>query len=335
MPLYAFLLDIDRRTIGRTTGHALQDPTLVDAYTLRSSAGLRVTVWTYGATLVEVTVPDRRGEQGNAVLTLPDLGALERSEHYVGSTMGRYARCVVGSSFRVDGEQHALDANAGRHHIHGGTFGFHRFVWDATAGTDGDDPWLRLDLDRPHGDQGYPGSIAVTTTYRLIANRLVLEHCATTDRTTIVDVTNHAMWNFAGRGTIDGHLLAINSERVLLVDDELVPIGDPVPVAPTPFDFRRPRPIGVTALDNCFVLDGEGWAATLADPASGRTMRVVTDQPGLQVYTCDGLPGASRHAICLQTGSWPDSPNRASFPSPVVRAGEEYRHVTSHEFDVA
>jgi aldose 1-epimerase len=328
-------MDFRRTTIGVTAGHSEQPPTHVDEYTLETGSGLCITVWTYGATLVEACVPDARGRRANVVFRLPNLASYEDRvwNEYVGSTVGRYARCIAGGRFALDGIEFELDRNAGPHHIHGGTFGFDRFVWQANADRVGNGLALRLQLERPDGDQGYPGAIAAVTTYLLEAERLTLEHRATTTASTVVALTNHAFWNLRGWGTIDDHRLTVNATHVLPVDADLVPVGAPVAVAGSPLDYTAPRPLAGRTLDHCFALDEPAWAAELADPSSGRAMRIVTDQPGLQVYTGDGLR-VPRAGIALQTGAWPDSPNRPDYPSSRLDSGDVYVHRTIHEFSL-
>jgi aldose 1-epimerase len=329
-------MDIHRETIGTTAGHAEQAPTTVDAYTLDTGKGLAITVWTYGATLIEVLVPDRGGHVDNVVVRLPDLVSYEdRTKNpYLGATLGRYARCIAGGRLRLDELDYQLDCNYGRHHIHGGPIGFDRFVWDADAERKADQVSLRLRLDRPDGDQGYPGALSAVTFYRVHSDgRLTFEYRATTTASTVVALTNHAYWNLAGSGTINDHRLVLNAARVVLVDDELIPVGSPVGVADIRLDYSTPRPIADDQLDNCFVLDDPTWAAELFDPASGRVMRVLTDQPGVQVYSADGFT-EPRAGLCLQTGAWPDSPNHADYPPSRLDPGTTYRHHTTHEFSI-
>jgi len=325
---------VRREAIGTTTGHAEQGPTAVEAYTLDTEDGLAVTVWTYGATLVEVLVPDRAGRVANVVVRAPDLATQQDRARscYLGATVGRYARCIAGARFALDGVEHRVDANEGRHHVHGGTLGFDRFVWEADVEEERERLSLRLRLDRPDGDQGYPGALSAETVYRVErGGRLTFEHRATTTAATVVALTNHAAWNLAGAGTVDGHRLAINAGRVLLVDRDVVPVGPPAAVAGTPFDYSTARPIAGERLDHSFVLDDQAWAAELVDPVSGRAMLVRTDQPGLQVYSGEVLP-EPRAGLCLQTGAWPDSPNRPDYPSSRLDPGEVYLHRTTHEF---
>jgi aldose 1-epimerase len=317
-------------TIGVTRGHALQPSMPVDEYRLESSSGLAVTVWTYGASLIEVLTPDRNGRRDNVVLRLPDLSSYEdrNKNPYIGATMGRYARCIAEGRFTLDGVVYQLDRNFGRHHFHGGTIGFDRFVWNADADDDASSVTLRL--ERPDGDQGYPGQVSAAVTYKVDDRALSIKFSATTTSSTIVGLTNHAFWNLAGAGTIDNHWLTLNSTRRIDADDELIPHGPPIPIADE-LDYSKPRQIGNTVLDDCFVLDDPSWAAELFDPASGRVMRVTTDQPGLAVYSAEGL-AQPRSGLCLQTGAWPNSPNCPDYPSSRLDPGETYRHVVKYEF---
>lgn len=320
-------------TVGTTAGHEQQDPTAVEAYTLDTEAGLSVTVWTYGASLVAVLVPDREGRRDNVVVGCSSLAEYEEPRNrFVGSTLGRYARCIAGGLLPIGPVAHQLDRNEGGHHFHGGHIGFDRFVWDAEAHESSGRLALKLRLDRPDGDQGYPGAVHAETVYAFDdAGRLTFAHSATTSAPTVVEMTNHAYWNLAGRGTIDDHMLRVASAGVLLVDDDLIPVDLPVAVKDAGLDYRRRKRLGSSRLDHCFALDDASPAAELLHPASGRCMRIVTDQPGLQVYSGDGLV-ASRGGIALQTGGWPNAPRMPTFPSARLDPGQIYRHETTHEF---
>ncbi|OYD89384.1 hypothetical protein CDG76_35155 [Nostoc sp. 'Peltigera membranacea cyanobiont' 210A] len=328
-------MQIEHHTIGTTIRHAAQAPRTVDAYTLSDGDGISVKVWTYGASLIEVRLPDGRGGDVNVVVRLPQLADYERVEGraYLGATMGRYARCISGGCFTLDGREYQLVRNNGAHHIHGGRLGFDAFVWEARTECTNDWCAVELRLVRPDGDQGYPGEITAMTTYRLGPGpTLMFEHRARTSSPTVCDITNHAMWNLAGTGTIDRHLLQVNTNRLLHVDDQLMPIGEPMPIDGTTYDLREGKPLAGLSLDNCYLLNSSrDQAALLSDPASGRSMRIQTDQPGLQIYTADTFI-YPRTGICLQTGSWPNAPVRPDFPSAYLAPGEEYLHRTIHRF---
>jgi len=322
---------VARAGAGTSLGHAAQASTGVGAYTL-SGGPVSVTVCTYGASLTRVLAPDRDGRAGDVVLPVLEPAELER-HRYLGSTVGRFARCIAGGRLELDGRTFALTRNEGAHHVHGGALGFDRFVWDAEAGSDGAAAEVRLRLERPDGDEGYPGAVCVQTVYRLDADgKLTFEHSATTTRPTVVDLTNHAYWNLAGAGTIDGQVLEVSADAVVDVGEDLIPLpGPPARVAGTRYDFTSPQQIGSRQLDHCFVLRDRVPAAVLSDPRSGRTMRIVTDGAGLQVYSGDTLD-PPRCGIALQTGALPDAPNRPDFPSSRLDPGDTYRHRTVHEF---
>lgn len=322
--------------VGRTRGHAGQGPEGVTAYTFGSEEKLVVTVWTYGASLVEVRGADHHGGSHNLVSRRDSLAEYENGPEnsYPGATMGRYARCVASASFPLDGRTVTLSANDGRHHVHGGRIGFDRFVWAAEVVRSESAVGVRMRLDRPDGDEGYPGAVSASTTYWVHDDaRLVIEHQAETSAPTIVAMTNHAFWNLWPASMIDEHVLQVGASRFLPLDEELIPRGEPRPVAGTVFDYRRPRRIGSAALDHCFLLDGPAGSASVHHPVSGRTLHLTTDQPGLQVYSGDGLAGRFRRVgLCLQTGALPNSPNRPDFPSSLLDPGEVYRHRTEYAF---
>lgn len=319
--------------IGATTG--LWEPDVeVEAHRLSVPGGIAVTVWTYGATIVEVLVPDRNGVRENVVVRLPTLADYEARDRnpYIGATLGRFCRTVAGGRFTLDGTVHQLVCNDGANHIHGGSVGFDRRVWETVVA---DPEQLVLRLVSADGDQGYPGRVVAEASYRLTGlHAFEVELSAQTDAPTIVGMTNHVFWNLAGAGTIERQLLAINAGRVVALDDEFLPeSGPPIPVGATRLDRREPRAIAADALDDFFVLDDPAWAAELRDPGSGRMLRVVTDQMGMGVYSGDGLPDR-RAGICLQPGAWPDAPNRPDFPPATLEPGAHHRHRTSFEFEV-
>jgi aldose 1-epimerase len=320
---------IDRSVVGRAPQ--------VDSYVLTGDDGMVVEVWTYGATLVEVAVPDRHGVLANVCVRLPNLASyLDRARNpYVGATVGRFCRCVSNGEFELDGVLHRLDRNDGKHQVHGGTVGFDRHVWQADASSDGDAAEVRLSLTSPDGDQGYPGTVAVATTYRLSPGTVTFEHSATTTAPTVVGLTNHAFWNLAGSGTIDEHRLRLNAHEAVRFDADLVPLPGPHrDVRGTGLDYRDGRVIGADRIDNCLLLPDDSWAAELSHPGSGRVMRVRTDQPAVGVYTGDWFRQRPRCGICLETGALPDAPNRTDYPSARLDPGQTYRHRTTHTFTV-
>ncbi|AHH99056.1 aldose epimerase family protein [Kutzneria albida] len=327
---------IERTAVGTAPACEGRPAAEVESYSLEVGQGWGVTVWTYGATLVEVRVPDRGGQVDNVCVRLPDLPAYldQASNPYVGATVGRYCRCVSGGEFELDGLRYELDRNQGRHHVHGGSDGFDRRVWSAEAGRDGDALEVRLSLTSPDGDQGYPGEVEVTTTYRFEPGcTLTIEHSARTTAPTIVGLTNHTFWNLAGRGTIDEHWLRLDATEAVRFDEEVIPLpGPPAQVRGTGLDLTTARSLAGTKLDNCYLLGDESRVAELSHPGSGRTMRVSTDQPAVGVYTGDFFSQRPRAGICLETGALPDAPNRPEFPSVRLDPGHTHRHRTVHHF---
>lgn len=287
--------------------------------------GIDVEVLPYGGHLVTVEVPDRDGRTANVVV------ALDRAEDYreparnphLGSVVGRYANRIGGARFVLDGVEHRLVANEGPNTLHGGPTGWSRRDWTVDAHTDTE---VRLSLLSPDGDGGFPGNVSATVRYAVSAHTLEMEATATTDRPTVVSMTQHAYWNLAGEGTVDDHLLDVSSDEVLEVDRQLVPTGRRRKVP------RLGGPVGVW--DTCFVLSSGNPAAHLEDMVSGRRLTVRTDQPSLQVYTGEGLgaPFGPRAGVCLEPQGFPNAPNRPGFPSTVLRPGETYRWRTRWEF---
>ncbi len=327
---------IERTTVGKVPGRPVTE---VESYTLHTGSGFAITAWSYGATLVEVLAADRDGRHANVCLRLPDLDAyLDRARNpYVGATVGRYCRCVAGAEFTLDGVRHRLDRNEGRHHVHGGTEGLDRHVWSAEASPDGDALEVRFTTTSPDGDQGYPGELTVCTSYRAEPDgTLVIAHRARTTAPTVVGLTNHAFWNLGGQGTIDDHRLRLAATEAVRFDPDLVPLpGAPEAVSGTARDFTAERELAGVRVDNCFLVPASEHLATLTHPPSGRVMRVSTDQPAVGIYTGDWFTGNPRGGICLETGAFPDAPNRPDYPSVRLDPGETHRHRTVHRFTCA
>jgi aldose 1-epimerase len=357
----------------------------IGLYTLTNAAGLRVKIMTYGATITAVEVPDRRGRTANVTLSLEAPEDYLRGHPCFGSTIGRYANRIARGRFRLDGVEYRLATNNGPNHLHGGLRGFDKVVWRAEPVQRPGFAGVAFSYRSADGEEGYPGTLLVQVTYALTdQNALRMDYSATTDKPTLVNLTNHAYWNLAGSGSGDvlGQELMISADRYLPVDEGLIPTGELRPVAGGPMDFTRPMTIGSRiqaaggGYDHCYVIKprpavapasaaleagvavelppqrsattGRGFveptlAARAVEPESGRTMEVYTTEPGVQLYTANGLDGRLRafgaaygkHAgFCLETQHFPDSPNRPEFPSTVLRPGETYRQVTIHKFEV-
>jgi aldose 1-epimerase len=321
-----------------------------------NSNQVEVRVLTYGATLTAVIVPDRRGQLRNVTLYLDRLEDYEAGHPLFGSVVGRYANRIAGAAFTIDGQRFNLTRNMGTDHIHGGNNGFHKLVWTARPVRLADRAGVELSHESPDGHEGYPGKLRVRMQYLLtVDNSLVMDYWATTDRATHLNLTNHAYWNMrgAGTGTVLDHVLTIHSDQVVVADARRFPTGDIRSVADSPLDFRSPHRVGERIeqaadgnYDDCYVLSpGSGrepvLAARVVDPESGRGMEVFTTQPGVQLYTAKGLgsqlraadgPYGPYHGLCLETQHFPDSPNHATFPTTLLRPGEEYHQLTIHRF---
>ena len=338
---------VERREAGK-----MDDGRIVHEFIITNESGLEARVITYGATLTAVKVPDRTGRIENVTLHLSSPQGYLAGHPLFGSVVGRYANRIEGASFTLDGKKYAITKNSGPNHIHGGRRGFQKMLWEGTALPDG----VRLTLTSPDGEEGYPGKLQAGVSYRLTnENELRMEYVARTDKPTHVNLTNHAYWNLGGAdsGPVLDHVLTLNADRYLPAGDRKIPTGEQRPVDGTPMDFRKPMTIGSRidqvkgGYDHCYVLNKEDGkplvlAARVEDPKSGRVMEVFATQPGVQLYTANGLRPRKgrwtygpRHAFCLETQHFPDTPNKPGFPTTVVRPGKTYRHVTVHRFSVS
>ncbi|MFJ3716402.1 aldose epimerase family protein [Streptomyces sp. NPDC090057] len=339
----------------------LADGTKVYRWSLENG-GIRMKVLSYGGVVQTLEVPDARGRHANVVAGFADLDDYAAKSPYFGALIGRYGNRIGKGRFTLDGKDYQLSVNDGVNSLHGGAKGFDKRVWDVEPFTDGSDVGLRLYYTSADGEMGYPGTLRSKVTYTLTRRgEWRVDYEATTDRATVVNLTSHVYWNLAGEGggTIEDHELTIAAARYTPTDSGLIPTGELARVAGTPFDFRRAKPIGrdiragheqqvlAKGYDHNWVLDKGVTArpehvATLRDPRSGRTLRIATDQPGLQFYSGNFLDGTltgtggrtyrQGDALCLETQHFPDSPNHPSFPSTVLRPGRTYRTTTVHTF---
>lgn len=302
---------------------------MIRVFNLKSDA-LEARVLDYGATLMSLQARGRLGAMSELVLGFSDPEHYRGTHPHFGGTVGRYANRIAHGRFVLDGQNYQLACNNGRNHLHGGVRGFDRVSWMGEQR--GNSVVLRY--TSRNGEEGYPGTLHATVTYTVEGNRLTMDYVATAEAPTIVNLTNHAYFNLAGAGTIDNHVLRLQADRYIPVDHELIPTGRIAAVEGTAMDFRAGRSIGAQEIDHTFVLHG---AAELHDPASGRTLRIRTSQPGMQVYTGHLLDGSvagyvKRGGLCLEPQHFPDSPNHAAFPSTVLRPGERYAHRNVYEF---
>ncbi len=342
-------------TIARSVIGRMPDGNSIERFTLKNSSGMEVQVMTYGATLTSVRVPDRNGHFDNVTLALDTVDDYLAGHPLFGSVVGRFANRIKDATFVLDGQTHELTRNAGRNHIHGGSRGFHKLLWQPTTSIEEGSGQVSLSLVSPDGQEGYPGQLETTVTYALTGkNELVMKYLARCSKPTIVNLTNHAYWNLSGAGSGDvlGHELTIHAKRYLATDKAKVPTGKVLAVESSPLDFRRPHAVGSRikqvpgGYDHCYVLQMKPSgklrkAATVRDPGSGRVMEVFTTQPGVQLYTANGLSSRFKiggvsygkyHGLCLETQDFPDAPNHKHFPSSELRPGETYQETTAHRF---
>jgi len=333
----------------------------VDRYTLRNSQGAVARIITYGATVTELWMPDRSGRFDDVVLGFDGLTPYETQSPYFGCIVGRVAFRIAGGQFSLDGRMHQLSQNDGSHHMHGGIRGFSRCIWQAEPVMQADGPAVRFILHSPDGDEGYPGNLDVAVVYTLgDDNQLRIEYCATTDRPTLVNMTHHSYFNLAGadRGDVLGHILQLDADRWIPAEEPDLPSGAVAMVNQTPYDFRKPMPIGerirqttpkTQGYDLCYLHnDPEGKVvrvATLCEPVAGRRMEVLTSEPAIVLYTGNYLNGDlkgkrgcayGKHAgVCLETGRPPDAVHHPHFPSTILRPGVDYRHTCIYRFSTS
>ncbi|MCW3786796.1 aldose epimerase family protein [Plebeiibacterium sediminum] len=331
----------------------------VNLFTLKNKNGLVSQITNFGGRVVSLWVPDKNGTFADVSIGYNNIDSyINNTETFFGALIGRYGNRIGKGEFVIEEDTFKLDINDGENSLHGGSLGFHIQVWDAKQLGENK---LELTYTSADGEQGYPGTAKIKVVYELTdANELKIEYFATTDKPTHINLTNHTYFNLAGEGsgTINDHLLMINADAYTPVDAGLIPTGEIATVEGTPFDFRTPTAIGARVNDDNGQLKlGGGYdhnwvlntteeeftlAATLKDPVSGRTMDVLTTEPGIQFYggnfisgEFDGKYGKKlnyRESLCLETQHFPDSPNQENFPSTLVQPGEEYHTTTIYKF---
>ncbi len=339
-------MSLQKSDFGKTAdGHT------ISLYTITNRNGHSVQFTDYGAILVSVNVPDRTGKVANVTLGYPTLDGYLTRHPYFGATVGRFCNRIAAGQFELDGTTYKLATNNGPNHLHGGIVGFDKLLWCATDFETENARGLRFHLRSADGQEGYPGNLDVVAEYAWSdANELAFTFSATTDKPTVVNLTNHAYWNLGGAasGDVLDHRLQLNCDRFLPVDEKLIPTGQLSDVSGTPLDFRSVRSIGERiaqlpaskGYDHCFVVNGEAGqlraAARVVHPDSGRVMEVLTTQLGMQLYTGNYLePPFVQHAgFCLETQHYPDAPNQPSFPTTRLNPGEQFKQTTVHRFSV-
>ena len=334
----------------------MPDGTPVDLYTLTNADGLVCKVITYGAAITELHVPDRTGKMGDVVLGFDNLKQYLTESPCFGSVVGRVANRIAKGRFTVDGKEYTLAINNGPNTLHGGLVGFDKIVWQAEAIEGPHGPSVVFTHVSPDGNEGFPGTLSVRMTYTLTnGDEVRFDYEATTDKTTPVNLTNHSYFNLAGKGDVRDQVLQIKASKFTPGDDGLIPTGVIADVAGGPLDFTQAKPIGrdirkvpgkTNGYDHNYVIDGGGknlvLAARVYDPATGRSLEVSTDQPGVQLYTANGLNGkivgkygwayGPYAGFCLETQHYPDSVNQPGFPSTLLRPGEKFKSTTIYRF---
>ena len=357
-----------RPPVARAFG-SLSDGKPVSLYTLEVPGGWRAEITDYGAILTSFHVPVGKGAPKDIVLGFDTLAGYLGTHPYFGATCGRMSNRIAGGTFKLDGKEYTLAKNDGANHLHGGLVGFDKKLWHATPQLSERGPAVEFEVVSPAGDEGYPGTLTARVTYTLTPDgELWIEMAATTDAATIVNMVHHSYWNLAGQasGTIRGHELAVTADEYLPVDAGGIPTGAFAPVAGTPFDLRPARTPAATlgtaidglpasadgknpgGIDHNYVV--RGWkpdgslrsVALLRDQVSGRTLELLSDQPGIQVYTSNYLDGSvkgkggiaygKQAAVCLETQKFPDSIHHPDWPSTRLDPGQTYRHTMVYRF---
>ncbi len=335
------------------------DGVKVEVFTLRNVTGMEAKISNYGGIVVSIKVPDRNGKMGDVVLGYDRLSGYLQETPYFGCLVGRYGNRIARGKFSLDGATYNLVTNNYPNALHGGTKGFDKVVWTPKAYMAKDGPTLELTYVSKDGEEGYPGNLSVKAVYTLTRdNGLHLEYTATTDKATVLNLTQHSYFNLAGRGDILGHLVELPADRFTPVDSTLIPTGELKPVAGTPFDFMKPTAIGARiGQDDEQLKFGGGYdhnwvfnkktghlslLARVTEPTSGRVLEVLSTEPGLQFYTGNFLDGKItgkrgwnykfRNAFCMEPQHFPDSPNHPAFPTVVLRPGQTYRNTIIYRF---
>lgn len=349
---------IKKRDYGTTP-----DDEKVDHYTLSNENGMEVEIITYGGRITSLKAPDRNGQFENVVLGFDSIVQYTSDNPFFGALIGRYGNRMAKGKFTLDGEEYTLPQNDGENHLHGGDKGFDKVVWTAEE-PENDSNSLKLTYISEDMEQGYPGRLESVVTYTLNDdNSFDVLYEATTDKKTVVNLTQHAYFNLSANfdQPILDHVVEINADSIVPVDETLIPTGEIKAVAGTPFDFTDPTSVGERieeedeqlkrglGYDHCWVLNqqesGVRFAASAHHPQSGRLLEIFTDEPGIQFYTGNFLDGtlpqaggegtyAKRTGFCLETQHYPDSPNQENFPSVVLEPGEKYTSKTSFKFSV-
>lgn len=333
----------------------------VSIFTLRNAQGAEARISNYGGIVVSLKVPDRDGKLGDVVLGYDHLDDYLKETPYFGALIGRYGNRIARGKFTLDGQEYTLATNNYPNALHGGIKGFDKVVWQPMILASSDGPSLRLTYLSKDGEEGYPGNLSVTVVYSLLEdNALRVDYTATTDKDTVLNLTQHSYFNLAGKGDILGHVVMMPADKFTPVDSTLIPIGELRPVEGTPFDFRNPTAIGARInQDDEQLKFGKGYdhnwvfnkqvgeftrLARVYEPATGRVLEVFSTEPGLQFYSGNFLDGTLkgkggwiyqfRDGFCMEPQHFPDSPNKPQFPSVVLKPGQTYKNLIVYKFSV-
>ncbi|MGG7661269.1 aldose epimerase family protein [Dyadobacter sp. BHUBP1] len=347
-------------TISKEAFGQLPDGQQADLYTLTNANGMTVNITNYGGIITKLTAPDKNGQWADVVLGFDSLAPYLSGHPFFGALVGRYGNRIAKGKFKLNGQEYSLAINNGPNALHGGTKGFDKVIWKATEIKQDSVVGLQLEYTSKDMEEGYPGNLTVKVVYTLDnENALTIDYTATTDKPTVVNLTNHSYFNLTGlkRDILD-HEVTIASDSIVPVDTTLIPTGKLRAVEGTPFDFRKATKVGAGidkiedeqikaggGYDHCWVLKRSGGGlekfATVKDPESGRVMEVYTTEPGVQFYTGNFLDGkltgkgatySKRFGLCLETEHYPDSPNQPQFPTTTLNPGETYKTTTKYKF---
>ena len=349
--------------IEKTVFGTLPDGSSADIFTLRNANGMEVQITNYGGTITNLQAPDKNGKFANVTLACDSLSGYLKGVPYFGALIGRYGNRIAKGKFTLEGKEYTLAQNNGVNALHGGTKGFDKVLWTATP-VDGEEPQLKLNYTSADGEEGYPGKLEVEVIYTLQKNNaLKIDYKATTDKPTVVNLTNHTYFNLTGDANKDvlGHEVTLQADKFLPVDESLIPTGELKAVAGTPFDFTKAYTIGERindakdvqikygkGYDHCWVFTEAGnelkKVASVYEPTTGRVLEVSTTEPAIQFYSGNfldgtvigkgGIPAKFRTGFCLETQHYPDSPNQPKFPTTVLKPGETYQSTTVYSFSV-
>jgi aldose 1-epimerase len=351
---------MNKPSITKNKFGSLPNGEIADLYTLTNPNGVSAKITNYGGILTHLYAPDKNGQFADVVLGFDSLQNYVDGHPFFGALVGRYGNRIANGKFVLDGQIYNLYVNNGPNALHGGKVGFDKVLWKAQEIQSDSTVGLKLSYTSADGEEGYPGELKVVVTYTLDNdNTLKIDYQATTDKPTVVNLTNHSYFNLTGlKRDILSHEVTLLADSLVAVDDKLIPTGTLIPVSGTPFDFNTPHSVGERiddatheqirfggGYDHCWVLKGQSGKlreiATVFDPESGRLMEVFSTEPGVQFYTGNFLDGklsgkgatyTKRFGLCLETQHYPDSPNQPNFPSTTLRPGETYQTTTSYRF---